>query len=438
MTYVRQNLAKLSTTDISKLSGMNEYKHQVLQAISDLYSDLEARRKPMIIELNAGKALDIMLSPTTLLIPKEGEKLLLLHPISFAIPEENIISINPPKNKTFGAVIPGKTSTYFTSRDEATYFADMEKSLYVLTFKKGGWDCHRHYEILAAGALPLFLHIKHCPQQALVAHPKKLYQLILKQPGLEVSGSRSGLHTMEIEKMHLNYEKFSPELYRVVVSSLLQYTRNVLSTKAMASYVLDTMVTYSQGKLAPPHSLSSTSPAGEGIEGTGRGREGRFILYLTHEDHDMDKGDYLTDFILMGLKNLLGAEAVVDFPCRDAIYQTNNEFNLTKYWQRRDQLYGGGVSWGLKEDVLYDTSSRDRGTVTDNIISRTYDMVILGSGHRDGWAAKLHFWDLICKHYNPLEVGYIDGSDRQLSKKLVDKYAPCAGHLFSREGFETK
>ena len=137
MTYVRQNLAKLSTTDISKLSGMNEYKHQVLQAISDLYSDLEARRKPMIIELNAGKALDIMLSPTTLLIPKEGEKLLLLHPISFAIPEENIISINPPKNKTFGAVIPGKTSTYFTSRDEATYFADMEKSLYVLTFKKG-------------------------------------------------------------------------------------------------------------------------------------------------------------------------------------------------------------------------------------------------------------------------------------------------------------
>ena len=143
----------------------------------------------------------------------------------------------------------------------------------------------------------------------------------------------------------------------------------------------------------------------------------------------------MTDFILMGLKNLLGGESVVDFPCRDAIYNTAAEFNETNYWQRRAKLYGGGVSWGLKEDVLVDTDSRDKGTVQRNIISRKYDFVILGSGHRDGWASKLWFWDLICAHYNPLEVGYIDGSDKHLPKKLIDKYSPCAAHMFSREGY---
>jgi hypothetical protein len=66
--------------------------------------------------------------------------------------------------------------------------------------------------------------------------------------------------------------------------------------------------------------------------------------------------------------------------------------------------------------------------------SPAYDLVILGSGHRDGWASKLHFWDQICKFYSPIEVAYIEGADYHLPVKVVKKYSKCAGHLFSREG----
>ena len=51
---------------------------------------------------------------------------------------------------------------------------------------------------------------------------------------------------------------------------MLQYTRNVLSTRAMAAYVMETMRTYSKGHI-PNTNI-------------------KLILYLTHQDHDMDKG----------------------------------------------------------------------------------------------------------------------------------------------------
>ena len=69
------------------------------------------------------------------------------------------------------------------------------------------------------------------------------------------------------------------------------------------------------------------------------------------------------------------------------------------------------------------------------LVDGRFDLVILGSGHRDGWASKLHFWDLVCKHYHPLRVGFVDGSDKHLPKKLLERYSPCAGHIFSREGY---
>ena len=92
-------------------------------------------------------------------------------------------------------------------------------------------------------------------------------------------------------------------------------------------------------------------------------------------------------------------------------------------------------SFPTPQDVLIDSDSRDRGRITDSIVNRKYDLIILGSGHRDGWASKLHFWDLVCKHYHPLEVAWIDGSDKPAPKRLLDKYSVCAGHMFSREGF---
>lgn len=38
--------------------------------------------------------------------------------------------------------------------DEHRYYDDYSRSYFAVTRRKGGWDCMRHYEILAAGTHP--------------------------------------------------------------------------------------------------------------------------------------------------------------------------------------------------------------------------------------------------------------------------------------------
>ena len=40
-------------------------------------------------------------------------------------------------------------------------------------YKKAGWDCYRHYELLMNGCLPFFLDINDCPELTCRSLPKK-------------------------------------------------------------------------------------------------------------------------------------------------------------------------------------------------------------------------------------------------------------------------
>lgn len=382
-TYVQQNSNK----------PQSEFHRNIYSIITTMYADLKVNRQPTKVTL---------------------EKDVFVYPVSFCIPDENIVKTIPKKTKSFGRVIPGEYSTYFDLRNESQYFEDMGRSLFAITYKKNGWDCLRHLEILAAGCIPLFIDIASTPQVTLAAHPKKLYAQLLQYPGLKYEAVAETHMKKKFKTLDFNIPSLHKELYLTIAAALLQYTRNVLSTKSMASFVYQTMVTNSFGAIP-------SSP--------------KKIFYLTHQDHDMDKGDYMTDFLLHGFKQLFGAAVVVDFPRRDGIYKTSYEFNETEYYKTREQLYGLGFSWGLKLDDFANTKERDNAVITDNIINRRYDAIILGSGHRDGWASKLFFWDLVCKHYPPSQVGFVEGSDRHLHKKLLHRYAKCANHLFSREGY---
>ncbi len=50
------------------------------------------------------------------------------------------------------------TSYAFVSED--AYYDDLAASRYAVTTKRGGWDCLRHYEIAAAGAVPCFRELE--------------------------------------------------------------------------------------------------------------------------------------------------------------------------------------------------------------------------------------------------------------------------------------
>ena len=97
------------------------------------------------------------------------EKLL---PISFAIPTSKV-NFNKNKIKDFSYITPRDTKTYIYN-NEKDYYNDYNEARFGVTIKKAGWDCMRHYEILANGCIPHFLDISKCPDSIMVNFPKKL------------------------------------------------------------------------------------------------------------------------------------------------------------------------------------------------------------------------------------------------------------------------
>ena len=171
-----------------------------------------------------------------------------IHPISFSIPASKIRTTVPEKIQNIASLIPGDLSTY-TFTDETSYYDDYAKSIFGKTWKKGGWDCMRHYEILANGCIPWFVDLDKCPQNTITHFPKKLV-----------------LDAMESS----NPESFIPEL--------LEYTRKHLTTKAMAQYIFDT--------------VGCPSP--------------KRILFLSSDPSP----DYLRCLTLSGMKEILGKNCI--------------------------------------------------------------------------------------------------------------------------------
>lgn len=146
----------------------------------------------------------------------------IFRPISFAIPKENVVSSLPTdKTRNLAFIKPGELDTYIYKTEEA-YYKGYQEARFGLTFRKCGWDCMRHYEILANGCVPYFPDIDKLPEdtmtffpRGLIKHAKMIYE--------------SG------EKMQ--------EQYTPLAEMLLNYTRDYLTTRYMAQYLLDSTET---------------------------------------------------------------------------------------------------------------------------------------------------------------------------------------------------
>ena len=91
-----------------------------------------------------------------------------VYPTGFGIPKERIRNLNIDcKNQLFQKTAPdyslfkdikdlGGGFKHHKFSIESEYYEDLSASWFGLTSKKGGWDCLRHYEIIAAGACLLF------------------------------------------------------------------------------------------------------------------------------------------------------------------------------------------------------------------------------------------------------------------------------------------
>jgi len=95
----------------------------------------------------------------------ESEK---VWPTGFGIPQERIMPIDLSiKTQLIQSTAPYHsvfqhasdmwgTSNHYKFSQEKDYYDDLSESWFGLTSIKGGWDCMRHYEIMAAGTLLLF------------------------------------------------------------------------------------------------------------------------------------------------------------------------------------------------------------------------------------------------------------------------------------------
>lgn len=91
-----------------------------------------------------------------------------VYPTGFGIPHYQLRPLSLNKDQKFQKtapaeaffkpiVIQGPRHHYpYTWDQEKEYYEDMQRSWFGLTCQKGGWDCLRHYEIMAAGSLLLF------------------------------------------------------------------------------------------------------------------------------------------------------------------------------------------------------------------------------------------------------------------------------------------
>lgn len=142
-----------------------------------------------------------------------------LFPISFSIPKEKICDNKRiKKTKNLSDMIPGTKYIYDNEKD---YYEGYQKSFFGRTFKKGGWDCMRHYEILANYCLPHFPDLKQCPSTIMTNFPKN-----------------------EILKSNILFDKggFGSDEYYDILNSVFEYTKNNLTTECAAKYVINTVM----------------------------------------------------------------------------------------------------------------------------------------------------------------------------------------------------
>jgi hypothetical protein len=140
------------------------------------------------------------------------------NPISFGIPESQLIKDKPNKEKIFAEIIPKNqrlTNSYEFNTEES-YYADYAKSYYGMTWKKAQWQTMRHYEILANRCIPYFPDIDDCPALTMTNFPKDVIKEVNK-------------YARRYE-IHPNYDEINDYLFN--------YTRNNLTTKKISEVFL--------------------------------------------------------------------------------------------------------------------------------------------------------------------------------------------------------
>jgi hypothetical protein len=170
-------------------------------------------------------------------IPDNSPLRNVLVPISFSIPAEKIFTGASDKSYVVAPLIPGVGATYIYN-DEASYYQMYRQSMFALTWKKAGWDCLRHYEILAQGALPLFLDIEHLPKRTMMPWPRIDIRAILDMSGLKLGDFNPSMTFKYDDRNTLTNVDLSPFTF-----DMAHRAEYIEMSQKMRMYLIDNLTT---------------------------------------------------------------------------------------------------------------------------------------------------------------------------------------------------
>ena len=312
---------------------------------------------------------------------------LIIHPLSYCVPDENIVdfhSIKDKKHIIISDIIPGDNLTYrFGPDDEKEYNEHYQESFFAYTNKKGGWDCLRHYEILANGCIPIFKNLDNSPKYTLTTLPKDLI--------------------IETNQKLLPYKNNYKEVYYEYAYKIIEHVKNNCSTSATAKYFLEKMRHIQNIK--------------------------NVLLITCHKDVN-----YTRELFWIGMKRHIQSlkGVAVEYPKIDFLYNT--------YSENKKNLYGYGFNYAKK---LTDDYTFSNDEIIEKIKNHFWDVVIYGKIGPDelleGSMPHLPLWDHVYNNYKKDQIVFLYGGDECIDLTYDNKYSRHIlhhgqfGHCFVRE-----
>lgn len=296
-----------------------------------------------------------------------------LQSLPYCIPDE--IFVEEPldisdKKYVMSPLIPGNASNHlFRAGEEKSYYNMYRDSMFAVTKRKGGWDCLRHYEIVANGCIPVFEDLEDCPPDTLSTFPKDL-----------LKGANRAL-------LPWTNTPAQQAAYPIYCSQLLKSAKSNCSASATASAFLSQI------------GASSSSPK---------------ILMLVG-----DAGvNYTRELTWIGVKRLLGVNAV-EWPALNYLYESFPE-------ERLSTIYGNGFTYSRRlADNLRVTMSE--AELITSITEKRWDFIIYGKVGPDemhvGSVPNLPFWTSVFKRYSRDEIVFWYGGDGMQDMTWANRYS---------------
>ena len=321
-------------------------------------------------------------------------------PLPYAIPACKIVATpTAVKSRVLADVVSGvhtSNETYrFGAGEEHLYYARYGESLFATTGPKGGWDCLRHYEIIAAGCMPIFTHLAWCPALTMVSYPKTLI-------------TRAAAELLPWRESHR-------PLYDKYLAELLDYARANLTCDALARYFLS--------KLPP-----LARPVGQ--------QPWRVLMLTADPTGDYFDVNYSREFLAFGLRSILGAN-FVDVPKLDALYDTF-----------QGKVRGHGYTWA---GLLKDDPSIDRSRMEERILKREFDVIVYAKVGLDDSGPRMPpfwqqvssasglrmppFWQQVSSAYPKERIAFVFGGDAM--QTLGNGASPHTQFLLAHRRFGT-